>query len=192
MDNKIWISSDLHLCHNKSFLYEPRGFHSVQEMNKKIIENFNEVVAPNDDLYLLGDLLLGGAENLDSGLEMLSWLNGRLHLIRGNHDSDKRWAAYKTLSNVVEMETAMFLRYKKYHLYLSHFPTFCANYDDKGLKHCTISICGHSHTQNPLADIDKGIIFHAEVDSNNCYPWNIEDIVSILKEHYKGQQDIGI
>ena len=111
----IWVSSDLHLFHTKPFLYEPRGFNDVLNMNKTIIDNFNSVVAPDDDLFLLGDLLLGGSTSLEDGLGLLTWLNGKLHLVRGNHDSDKRWAAYKTLPNVVEMENAIFLKYNKYH-----------------------------------------------------------------------------
>ena len=35
----IWISSDLHLFHTKPFLYEPRGFDDVLNMNKTIIDN---------------------------------------------------------------------------------------------------------------------------------------------------------
>ena len=179
----IWISSDLHLFHTKPFLYEPRGFNDVLNMNKTIIDNFNSVVAPDDDLFLLGDLLLGGSTSLEDGLGLLTWLNGKLHLVRGNHDSDKRWAAYKTLPNVVEMENAIFLKYNKYHFYLSHFPTICSNYDDKGLKHCMIGLCGHTHTKDPFLNMDKGLIFHTEVDTNNCYPWLLDDIIEKTKEY---------
>ena len=35
MDN-VWITSDTHFCHSKPFLYEPRGFSSVEEMNEEI------------------------------------------------------------------------------------------------------------------------------------------------------------
>ena len=36
--NKIWLTSDLHFCHNRDFIYEPRGFASVHEMNEAIIK----------------------------------------------------------------------------------------------------------------------------------------------------------
>lgn len=42
MDNrkiKIWFTSDLHFGHNKSFLYEPRGFNSIEEHDATIIKN---------------------------------------------------------------------------------------------------------------------------------------------------------
>ena len=56
---EVWLSSDLHLGHQKEFLYVPRGFSSIEEHDEAIIDNINEVVAPEDTLYLLGDLMLG-------------------------------------------------------------------------------------------------------------------------------------
>lgn len=180
----IYITSDWHFLHDKDFVYKPRGFQTCEEMNKTLIDNFNEIVQPNDDIYVLGDCLLGGASQLEKGLGLMSWLNGKLHLIRGNHCTDKRWAAYKELDNVVEIETAMYLKYGKYHFYLSHFPSLCSNYDDKGLKHCTINLCGHTHTTNPFADMDKGLIYHVEVDAHDNYPICIDKVIEDLK-HYR-------
>ena len=37
----VWFTSDLHLGHNKPFLYEPRGFKNIQEHDNAIIENWN-------------------------------------------------------------------------------------------------------------------------------------------------------
>ena len=53
--NKIWFTSDLHFCHDREFIYGPRGFKSVHEMNDAIIKNFNDTVAWDDDLFILGD-----------------------------------------------------------------------------------------------------------------------------------------
>ena len=97
----IYLTSDLHFFHDRGFIYEPRGFKSVHEMNDAIIENYNKVVNPEDDVYILGDLLLGGPGSLDKGLKLIGELNGNLHLVRGNHDTDTRWFAYSTLQNVV-------------------------------------------------------------------------------------------
>lgn len=180
----IYLTSDFHFLHDKEFVYKSRGFQTCEEMNQILIDNFNRIININDDVYILGDLLLGGADNFEKGLGLLAWLNGRLHIIRGNHDSDKRWAAYKELDNVVEIETAMYLKYGKYHFYLSHFPSLCSNWDDKGLKHCTINLCGHSHTTDPFADMDKGLIYHVEVDAHDNYPVCIDKVIEDLK-HYR-------
>ena len=54
----IFVTSDLHFCHDRDFLYEPRGFKSVHEMNEAIVKNWNSIIQPEDDVYVLGDLML--------------------------------------------------------------------------------------------------------------------------------------
>ena len=36
--SNIWLISDTHFNHNKDFIWSPRGFNSVWEMNEVIIE----------------------------------------------------------------------------------------------------------------------------------------------------------
>ena len=45
----IYLSSDPHFGHAKDFLWRPRGFSSVEEMNEGIIERWNLIVEPDDD-----------------------------------------------------------------------------------------------------------------------------------------------
>ena len=35
----IYLTSDTHFCHNKDFLYEPRGFQSIEEHDEAIVKN---------------------------------------------------------------------------------------------------------------------------------------------------------
>ena len=178
----IFITSDWHFCHNKEFLYVPRGFNNEYDMNNAIINNHNSIITQDDDIYCLGDVMLSNGE---IGLECLKQLNGKIHIIIGNHDTDNKIEMYKTCPNVVEVCAAARLRYKGYHFFLSHYPCLCGNYDDgKYLKQHMINLCGHVHTQDPFYDWDKGIIFHCEIDTNNCYPWLLDDIIEKLKEKY--------
>jgi len=141
----IYFCSDFHFNHNREFIFKPRGFTSVEEMNTNLIANFNAVIKPEDDVYVLGDLMLGGSDKMTEGLMLITQLNGRLHLVRGNHDTDKRWEAYKTLPNVVEQQNAIYLKYQGYHFYLSHYPTLTGNLEKESLKQCTCNIFGHTH-----------------------------------------------
>ena len=43
------------VSHNRGFLYEPRGFSSIEEHDATIIENWNKIVKHNDCVFLLGD-----------------------------------------------------------------------------------------------------------------------------------------
>ena len=86
----IFIVSDLHLAHSKDFIYGARGFENVEDMNETIIRKWNEIVDEEDDVYVLGDLVMGPEVNL----QMLRRLKGRLHIVRGNHDVGSRWDFY--------------------------------------------------------------------------------------------------
>lgn len=135
---------------------------------------------PDDEIYHLGDIMLGDNEY---GISCLKQLKGNIHIIRGNHCTDTRMALYDKCYNVVEITEGQFFKYGKYHFYLSHYPCLTGNMDmDKPLKARMISIAGHSHTKDPFSDFDKGVIFHCELDTNNNTPWLIDDIIKLIKE----------
>ena len=77
----IYFSSDLHFNHNKEFLYKPRGFDSVDAMNITIVNNWNSIVTDEDDVYILGDLMLGDNE---LGISLLKKLNGQTECVTWN------------------------------------------------------------------------------------------------------------
>lgn len=37
MDRTIWLTSDTHFNHDKDFIWKPRGFQNVQDMNEAIL-----------------------------------------------------------------------------------------------------------------------------------------------------------
>ena len=75
----IYLTSDTHFCHDKPFIYEPRGFSSIQEMNETLIENWNGAVSKNDIVYVLGDFFLG--TDYDFIKNTVERLNGNIYLI---------------------------------------------------------------------------------------------------------------
>ena len=177
----IWVTSDSHFGHSKHFLYEPRGFKNIEEHDEAIIQNWNSLVKPDDIVYHLGDVMLNDDEH---GLKCLKRLNGHIHLIRGNHCTNARLLKYAECWNVESVgDWATVIKSGKQSIYLSHYPTITSNYDvDKPLKARVINVCGHSHTKDPFADWDKGLIFHCELDTNNCKPWNLEDILKAIRK----------
>lgn len=179
---KIWLTSDLHLGHDRNFIWGPRGFNSVEEHDETIIKNWNELVSPDDTVYCLGDLMLNDNEG---GCRKLNQLNGRIYIIYGNHDSANRVQLYANIRpNILGLGLAYILKYKGYHFYLSHYPTLCSNYDDdKSLRKQVIGLCGHRHVIDPFYDMDKGLIFHCEMDTNNCHPWLLDDIIKKLEDY---------
>lgn len=183
----IYFSSDLHFNHQKNFIYESRGFKNINEMNNAIIANFNKVITNEDDLYLLGDIFLGGKDGLEAGIAFVNELPGKLHLIWGNHDTDNKKEAISQCHNVVEIiGFATILKYQKWHFYLSHFPTCTTNFDDyeKPLKQRLLCLAGHTHSKEKFEPCGS---YNVAVDAHNCFPISIDIIIEDFKNKYKGQ-----
>ena len=172
--SNIWITSDLHFGHDKPFIWEDRGYSSVEEMNKEQLRKFNEKVQPEDDVYICGDLMLGG----ESGKSWLSQLNGKLHIVLGNHDTEAKAAFYRTLPQVVEVVYATMIKANGRHWYLSHYPTMTANFGK--LDRQPINLAGHTHSVNKWENINTGT-YNIAVDAHNGYPVNIENIALDIK-----------
>jgi calcineurin-like phosphoesterase family protein len=87
MGNKFYIS-DTHFGHAGTWerFKNPDGtplrpFTSTEEMDEKMIENWNSVVKEHDTVYHCGDVVIGKKH-----LEKIRRLNGKKKLIMGNHD----------------------------------------------------------------------------------------------------------
>jgi len=147
-------------------------------MNEAIIERHNSIVAPNDDVYVLGDLMLGDNEK---GMECLRRLHGRLHIILGNHCTPTREAMYKVLPNVVEVAWALKLDYRKYHFFLSHFPSMTGNLGAESLHKVTCNLFGHTHSKEKFYN-DIPFMYNVAVDAHDCYPVCLDEIITDMNE----------
>ena len=117
MTEKIFLTSDTHFWHRKIMLpeYCNRPFSSVEEMNETMIKNWNNVVSKDDLVYHLGDFAFCGSGKIT---EIMQQLKGRIILIKGNHDFDKK-EKYQRLG---------FFDVLSYHIiddiFLSHYPMY--------------------------------------------------------------------
>lgn len=75
--------SDLCLGHGNIIRYDRRPFNSIEDHDETIIKNWNSVVSDKDTTYLLGNIAFGLRDEV---AEKINKLNGRICLIRGNHD----------------------------------------------------------------------------------------------------------
>ena len=176
----IWFTSDTHwhFGHNKKFLWEPRGFNSIEEHDRKIIENWNSVVKPEDEIYLLGDVMLNDNEH---GLECINCLNGKIHIILGNHDGDSKIELYRKCKNIVSIEYATKIKYKKIYFFLCHYKVQTANYDDQlsWAKHI-VSLHGHTHSKEKFEE-GNPYQYNVSLDANNNIPISIDEIIENIK-----------
>ena len=80
--SNIWFTSDTHFGHNKEFLYGPRGFTIPIEMGEAIVDNWNEIVKPEDIVYHLGDFAMGATTDpvfYNTIMGQIKQLNGRIN-----------------------------------------------------------------------------------------------------------------
>ena len=182
----VFVCSDWHFMHDRQFIWSARGFNNVHEMNEAIIKRHNAVVKPDDDVYVLGDLALGGSEQeiLESAQRLIEQINGRIHIILGNHDSPKRIEMYKKCINVVEVTYATMLKYRGYHFFLTYYPCMTANLEKETLKQCIISISGHTHSTNPFYN-DIPFMYNCAMDAHNCTPVLLDDAIEEMKAKVK-------
>lgn len=182
----IFITSDLHFCHDREFLYGPRGFKTVAEMNAAIVANWNAVVGKNDEVYVLGDLMLN--DNVE-GARLIYQLNGRIHVIRGNHDTDERLRLYGKMPNIVSVSACEWVKYNGYSFVLTHFPTITTNGGARHLKREYINLCGHTHTPDRWVDWNKGRIYHCDLDAHNNTPVSLDAIIEDLENKVGGENN---
>lgn len=83
---KTFFTADLHFGHARILEYcagRAALWSDVESMNVGLIERWNDIVAPNDRVFLLGDIAMGKRAET---VPLLRQCNGNLTVIPGNHD----------------------------------------------------------------------------------------------------------
>lgn len=179
MTKNIFVSSDHHFGHKNilKFCPESRPFESVEEHDEQLIVRHNAVVKSTDDVYFLGDFGFCPADRI---LRILKRMNGTKHFIFGNHDKQMRRAAQAHNSDI----SKEFVWMKDYHemnvgkqaIIMFHYPIHSWN----KMHHGSLHFYGHTHSGIP--ELFSGRAKDIGVDSNNCYPWNIDDLVILMSK----------
>lgn len=158
--NKIFFIADLHFFDKHILCYENRPFNSIEEMNNKIISNWNSVVSESDTVYIVGDF---GAEHKEA--EMLSQLNGNKYLIKGNHDTFSN--QYYRNSGFIEVYDAPIILNNFW--ILSHEPLYV------NINMPYANIFGHIHN-SPLYKDYSSHHFCVSAERINYTPISFEEI----------------
>ncbi len=79
-----YFTADQHFGHANIIKYCDRPFADVAEMNRVMVELWNDIVRPTDEVWVLGDVAMG---NRSETLRCVGGLHGRKILLPGNHDT---------------------------------------------------------------------------------------------------------
>lgn len=178
----IWLTSDQHFNNENIIKYESvsRPFSSVEEMNETLIKNWNSKIKPGDEVYVLGDFIMG--QGVESIPKILNRLNGKITLVRGNHDSPAKIKKYKECG--IEVKDIDYITYKGITFILCHYPIVNEEFAILMTKSNPLNVfClyGHLHSHAPLGI--KNNSYHIGVDTNNLYPVSIEEIHKLINEN---------
>ena len=83
----VFFISDTHFCDHDIMKFEPilpYGITKRDKLDEYIVEQWNKTVDDTDIVYHLGDV--GRFGDYDRAKEFIGRLNGRKHLVLGNHD----------------------------------------------------------------------------------------------------------
>jgi len=196
---RVLFTSDSHFGHNKSFIYEKRGYTSVTQHNDVLFSTINELVRPQDILIHLGDFCLNTTSSeFEEYLSRIQCQN--ILYIWGNHNSRIRNVYDDTIekqSGRRDLEiyplthrNITFLGYYKelivngQMIVLSHYPFQIWNQQQKN----AWCLSGHSHYSNPSTQIDctQGKILDLGWEGHHK-PLSFDEVQSIMnnKSHKK-------
>lgn len=199
-NQKIWVSSDLHLCHNPKWeipIWKMRNYNSADEHTNGLIDNINADINPNDYFLMLGDLCLNTPfEKFDELIGHIKCQN--IYLILGNHENPHYKRIYKPLVKQVlgvhyTEESEVFpLRYKNI-IYLGHYVEIVLNNQFCVLSHYPLHVwnhmshnswqlTGHSHQGCAFSNVNNtsGKILDVSPDGHNNKPWSLSEIKAVM------------
>lgn len=167
----IYFTSDLHFGHENVIGLCRRPFSSIKEMDETLIRNWNSKVSSGDEVYILGDLFFRNKLPVE---EYLKQLQGKKHLIVGNHD--REWIKHCPMEEYFEsVDRMLYLADSKRQYTLCHYPMMSWPH----MTRCYM-VFGHIHG-NTNADywplIQKSDwMLNAGVDVNGFAPVSFEEM----------------
>jgi calcineurin-like phosphoesterase family protein len=189
--SNVWFTSDLHFGHRNIIQYTGRPYSSVEEMDQALIDNWNSRIAPEDEVYVLGDFSLYQKEVP----ETLAKLNGaRKVLISGNHDRcfseaygttsriGKKWTNFYLNAGFSAVLKDLLMPIGDQVVLLSHFPwqnkeaTDQRYRDLRPVKKWGKQLLCHGHSHGKKEDRLKDGALDIGCDAHDYMPWSLEEI----------------
>jgi calcineurin-like phosphoesterase family protein len=162
----IFVISDTHFSHQNIIKFCNRPFETAKEMNEVMVERWNSVVRPQDKVYHLGDVYMGGGFSREYTSKLLSSLNGHKRLILGNHDNGKDQILQRHFDKI-----DVWRMFPEFGLLLTHVPVHESTLNN-GMGRELLNIHGHTHTKGSPSKDHQSVC----VELINYTPVSIEDL----------------
>lgn len=192
----IWFTSDTHFGHARILELSNRPFTDVHHMNEMIIKWWNELVAPDDTVYHLGDVALGP---ITESMSCIKRLAGRKRLILGNHDRPfmvahkgqkqvDKWTKFYLAAGFESIASEGAVAIDESPALLSHFPFEGDSHDGDRFTDIRLDdvgvplIHGHTHSNgDPVTFSSNGTKqIHVGMDAWNFRPVSERQVRELL------------
>jgi len=142
----------------------------IEKMNDDIISNWNSVVSDEDTVLHLGDYCFGNRKMAE---DITNRLNGKIYLIRGNHDRGSK-TLYESCG--ITMVKPFYAEYSMGKRFLfNHKPNSIMLKD-------VIPVYGHWHNKSPFTWHMNGMTyFNVSVEVIDYKPIKLREILSIYE-----------
>ena len=159
----IYFTSDTHFGDTRVLRLDRRPFPNMVAHDAALIESWNKIVGPDDDVWHLGDFMSARAGDCS---ELLSRLKGRKHLIIGNNDP----GTTTTATGWASVQHYAEIRADGHHLILCHYAF--RTWNQMGKK--SINLHGHSHGR--LKPLPRQ--FDVGVDAQELRPVTLQQVLA--------------
>lgn len=145
--SRTWVYSDPHFYHENICKFENydgtkvRPWTDATTMTEEMIEWYNELVAEEDRVYLLGDVAFTAAR-MRRAVERLK---GRIVLVPGNHEPTKMRKYFDLFDDVRGYVV-------KKGFVMSHIPIH-----EDSMSRWQLNIHGHLHNNQVMADVSMSV-----------------------------------
>lgn len=118
-----WFTSDQHFLHSNIINYCDRPFSTIEEMDEKLIEDWNAFIKDGDTIFHLGDFSLGTFEQV---APIFKRLNGRIVMLDMDWHHDRRWIVFARhsaeIKNLKLISPSTVIKLDEQYIHLSHYP----------------------------------------------------------------------
>ena len=168
-----YFVSDLHFGHKNCLAFDNRPFTSIEEHDEFIIDTWNQTVGPDDDIFILGDI---SWHNSTKTIAIFKQLNGKLHLIKGNHDTTVlRNPELRKLFIEITDYKELFID-KDRSIVLCHYPIPCFKNHYYGWYH----LYGHVHNSFEWNMMENFKLQMTELYDKPCNMYNVGAMITYM------------
>ena len=172
---KVFFTADTHFGSRSLIEFCGRPFKDAKEMDRELIRRWNQTVPEDGVVFHLGDFSHGSASRW---CEILENLNGTVHLVAGNHDTDI--GKKKGLVNFASVREQRLIDVGGQKIYLNHYPFLCFG----GAYGNVWQLFGHVHSgprsssglDHPRLKMLFPLQYDVGVDNNGYRPVSFKEV----------------